>query len=254
MNTAQERRRSVYTVHLYREFSSECHINPHHADKEAAQQLAEIQELVAVSVRNLGYADSLQQMLLAEWNFRYWSLESVEVDGNCLAFVPPPLPQRYDQPPGPGWEWRGKDDRPGSPEGGWVKEGEGSLHWDPEGHSPLGPHWDWTDPSKNIWRREPDSPIWWPDQKNKPNRPQPDFPEGAKPPSEPTFVSPVVVMPGTAPGSGRPPQSPSGSGSSWGWPSWLTPRWALPTIMIIVTPPSFKMPEMGGWKPPGDNA
>jgi hypothetical protein len=53
-----------------------------------------------------------------------------------------------------GFEWRGKPgSKPGSKDGNWYnpKTGE-SLRPDLEHPKPIGPHWDYRDPSGNWWR------------------------------------------------------------------------------------------------------
>jgi len=68
----------------------------------------------------------------------------------------PELPTDPSQPPGEGWEWKGKGP-PGSPDGSWVHPEKGKLH--PHQDSPKhGPHWDWRDPDGNDWRIPPDGP------------------------------------------------------------------------------------------------
>ena len=59
------------------------------------------------------------------------------------------------QPPGEGWEWRGKGP-PGSKEGSWYKPGTGE-YWRPDPTSPKHrPHVDYRDPSGREWRIYPD--------------------------------------------------------------------------------------------------
>jgi len=60
------------------------------------------------------------------------------------------------QPPGDGFEWRGKPPV-GGPKGAWFnpKNGE-SLHPDLDHPQPVGPHWDYRDPAGDDWRIYPD--------------------------------------------------------------------------------------------------
>jgi RHS repeat-associated protein len=68
----------------------------------------------------------------------------------------PNPPSDPKQSPGKGWEWRGKG-APGSAEGSWYNPGTGeSLHPDLNHPDPIGPHWDYRDPSGNDWRIYPD--------------------------------------------------------------------------------------------------
>jgi RHS repeat-associated protein len=71
----------------------------------------------------------------------------------------PPIPRNPWQPPGPGWQWRGRGP-PGSNEGNWYnpKTGE-SLHPDQSHPPPLGPHWDYRAPDGQWWRIFPDGSI-----------------------------------------------------------------------------------------------
>jgi len=62
------------------------------------------------------------------------------------------------QPPGPGWEWRGKGD-PGSNEGSWISRDTGEkLHPDFD-HPGHGPHYDYTAPDGSRYRLYPDGRI-----------------------------------------------------------------------------------------------
>jgi RHS repeat-associated protein len=68
----------------------------------------------------------------------------------------PPPPSDPKRSPGPGWEWRGNGP-PGSSEGSWYNPSTGeSLHPDLNHPAPIGPHWDYRDPSGNDWRIFPD--------------------------------------------------------------------------------------------------
>jgi len=57
-----------------------------------------------------------------------------------------------------GYEWRGKTGaKPGSKDGNWYNPETGeSLRPDLNHPSPVGPHWDYRDPSGNWWRLFPD--------------------------------------------------------------------------------------------------
>lgn len=62
------------------------------------------------------------------------------------------------QPPGKDWVWRGKPgSRPGDKDGNWYnpKTGE-SLRPDLDHPPPVGPRWDYKDPSGSWWRIQPD--------------------------------------------------------------------------------------------------
>jgi RHS repeat-associated protein len=64
----------------------------------------------------------------------------------------PTPPANPSDPPGPGWEWRGSGP-PGSSEGSWYNPSTGeSLHPDLGHGDPIGPHWDYTDPTGKTWR------------------------------------------------------------------------------------------------------
>jgi hypothetical protein len=61
--------------------------------------------------------------------------------------------------PGADWEWRGKTD-PAGGKGNWTNPGTGeSLHPDLNHPPPIGPHWDWKDPSGENWRLFPDGRV-----------------------------------------------------------------------------------------------
>ena len=76
-------------------------------------------------------------------------------EGGETCPVPPPIPANPDEAPGEGWEWRGKGP-PGSKEGSWYNPETGeSLHPDLGHPPPVGPHWDWKDPSGQTWRIPP---------------------------------------------------------------------------------------------------
>jgi len=58
--------------------------------------------------------------------------------------------------PGKNWEWRGKG-AVGSSEGSWYNPiTNESLHPDLDHQNPIGPHWDYTDPTGKAWRCFPD--------------------------------------------------------------------------------------------------
>jgi RHS repeat-associated protein len=75
---------------------------------------------------------------------------------------PVPVPADPKDPPGPDWEWRGKGD-PGTDKGSWYNPGTGeSMHPDLKHPEPVGPHWDYTDPSGKQWRVDPGSGMMTP--------------------------------------------------------------------------------------------
>jgi hypothetical protein len=69
------------------------------------------------------------------------------------------IPKSYTDPPGPGWERRGKGPI-GSEEEAWYnpKTGE-SLHPNPFHPPPIPPHWDYIDPGGMKWRVFPDGQV-----------------------------------------------------------------------------------------------
>jgi hypothetical protein len=68
----------------------------------------------------------------------------------------PPVPSNPATPPGPGWVWKGNG-APGSKEGAWHNPSTGeSLHPDLTHPTPIGPHWDYRDPTGKDWRIFPD--------------------------------------------------------------------------------------------------
>jgi RHS repeat-associated protein len=68
----------------------------------------------------------------------------------------PPIPDKPDQCPGEGWEWRGKQPV-GGDKGAWHNPETGeSLHPDLDHPAPIGPHWDYTDRNGKGWRIFPD--------------------------------------------------------------------------------------------------
>lgn len=71
----------------------------------------------------------------------------------------PQVPKDPSQSPGEGWEWRGKEPV-GGDKGAWVdpKTGE-SLHPDLNHPEPIGPHWDYKDPSGKMWRLYPNGNL-----------------------------------------------------------------------------------------------
>ncbi len=72
--------------------------------------------------------------------------------------VPKP-PANPNNPPGPDWEWRGNES-PDSGRGSWYNpHTDESLHPDLNHGPPIGPHWDYIDPSGNRWRIFPDGRI-----------------------------------------------------------------------------------------------
>ena len=71
----------------------------------------------------------------------------------------PSIPNDPSQPPGPDWVWKG-DGAPGSSQGSWVDPNTGQTLYPDLNHlPPIGPHWDWTDPSGNQWRVPPGGGI-----------------------------------------------------------------------------------------------
>ena len=61
--------------------------------------------------------------------------------------------------PGEGYEWKGKLPE-GGDKGSWVNDKTGEQwHPDFDHEGEVGPHWDYTDPSKNRWRVFPDGRI-----------------------------------------------------------------------------------------------
>ena len=67
----------------------------------------------------------------------------------------PPIPADPTTPPASGWTWKGNGP-PGSGQGSWVDPTNGqSLYPDLLHPPPIGPHWDWTDPSGGKWRVPP---------------------------------------------------------------------------------------------------
>ncbi|HTA70438.1 MAG TPA: polymorphic toxin type 37 domain-containing protein [Bryobacteraceae bacterium] len=58
--------------------------------------------------------------------------------------------------PGTNWQWTGNGPV-GSSQGSWYNTITGeSLHPDLNHPGPIGPHWDYTDPTGQIWRCNPD--------------------------------------------------------------------------------------------------
>ncbi|HEY3919438.1 MAG TPA: phage portal protein [Stellaceae bacterium] len=74
--------------------------------------------------------------------------------------VRPPLPNYPTdptKPPGPGYEWRGTNPQPGSPEGSWYNENtKEALRPDIDHPDPEGPHWDYKAPDGTWYRWFPD--------------------------------------------------------------------------------------------------
>ncbi|HKR20365.1 MAG TPA: phage portal protein [Stellaceae bacterium] len=74
--------------------------------------------------------------------------------------LPPPLPEYPTdptKPPGPGFEWRGKNPTPGSREGSWYNE-QTNQQLRPDLDHPAGvePHWDYQAPDGKTYRWYPD--------------------------------------------------------------------------------------------------
>jgi hypothetical protein len=66
------------------------------------------------------------------------------------------LPKDPTHSPGRGWEWRGSG-MPESGKGSWYNPTTGeSLHPDLGHPLPVGPHWDYKDPTGEWWRIFPD--------------------------------------------------------------------------------------------------
>ena len=137
----------------------------------------------------------------SEWNLYAYcdSQPLTRLDPTGL-FSPPPIPAAPHLPPGPDWVWAG-DPPEGGSRGGWVGPSGESVHWDPTGHPPAGPHWDWNDPYGNKWRFDPAKGLWFPDKKNNPRKPQPEFPPGTL--AEPPKTVYIPIPPG------RPPTVPT---------------------------------------------
>ncbi|MBI1923434.1 hypothetical protein HYR99_04200 [Candidatus Poribacteria bacterium] len=68
----------------------------------------------------------------------------------------PKIPKTPTEPPGSGWEWRGKG-TPESGKGSWYnpKTGE-SLHPDLNHPNPIGPHYNYIASDGAQWRIFPD--------------------------------------------------------------------------------------------------
>jgi RHS repeat-associated protein len=82
--------------------------------------------------------------VVGQWIWETWFARENKASEGKVCPVPPADPSK---PPGEGWEWRGKGP-PGSKEGSWYNPGTGeSLHPDLTHPPPVGPHWDYKDPS-----------------------------------------------------------------------------------------------------------
>lgn len=95
------------------------------------------------------------------WNSIFGNDESAEgpAPGQC-PLTPPTVPNFEDptQPPGPGWEWKGRGEV-GSNEGSWVSPGgEEKLHPDLNHPEPYPPHYDWETPHGD-YRVYPDGEV-----------------------------------------------------------------------------------------------
>ncbi|MFM6928980.1 MAG: RHS repeat-associated core domain-containing protein [Bdellovibrio sp.] len=70
----------------------------------------------------------------------------------------PELPKSPSSSPGEGWEWRGRG-APGTDKGAWYNPAtKESLHPDLQHGEPIGPHWDYTNPS-GSYRIMPDGSV-----------------------------------------------------------------------------------------------
>ena len=253
--------RITYRVNLVALENSAYFFDPKFACIKSQEEKDLISGLAADALKTLGpnaalgYGDSVQHILQDQWTFSFWSLKSVEVDlrSNFAAFDPgPPPPFHVPGRIGPGF--------PGFPEWKWCPDNQDRRggKWrpviNPPGRSPPStdfhtpkpgeegvPHWDLNDGLGNH--------TYWDEQGKeiKQDVAKGDWKKDDAPP-EPTPFSPLPFMPGAAPGSHQSPQSPSGSGASGFWPAVL--RACFPTIMIIVTPPTFKLPSMNGYDGP----
>lgn len=88
-----------------------------------------------------------------DWLRPWMTSESAEEQD--VKQCPIPVPSDPKQPPGAGWEWRGKG-QPGSEEGAWYNPGTGeSMHPNLNHPVPIGPHWDYIDPTGKQWRVDP---------------------------------------------------------------------------------------------------
>jgi RHS repeat-associated protein len=68
------------------------------------------------------------------------------------------IPKDPKQKPHPDFEWRGPDDK-----GAWYNPKTGESLWPDMNHAnPIGPHWDYIDPSGRGWRALPDRGIMRP--------------------------------------------------------------------------------------------
>ncbi|GBC94037.1 hypothetical protein HRbin15_02542 [bacterium HR15] len=76
--------------------------------------------------------------------------------------APPEIGDWYwkpQNPPAPGWVWRGRGE-PGSSQGSWHNPDTGeSLHPDLGHGTPDGPHWDYIDPQGRKYRYYPDGRL-----------------------------------------------------------------------------------------------
>jgi len=104
-------------------------------------------------------------MRMGDYDWTDWSIPGLKAEANedttHTEQTPqaPPIPDNPTQSPGPDWQWRGNGSV-GSSEGSWYnpKTGE-SLHPDLNHPGPIGPHWDYKDPSKRTWRVYPDGRV-----------------------------------------------------------------------------------------------
>jgi Bacterial toxin 37 len=75
--------------------------------------------------------------------------------------IGPTIPTTPNTSPGPDWVWKGRPgSTPGDSDGNWVNTGTGETLRPDLGHpAPIGPHWDWKDPTGKWWRIYPDGRI-----------------------------------------------------------------------------------------------
>jgi hypothetical protein len=73
----------------------------------------------------------------------------------------PPWPGSDPTKAPPGTGWRGRlGSQPGSPDGNYHNPKTGESYRPDLNHPrPIGPHWDWKDPSGRWWRIFPDGTI-----------------------------------------------------------------------------------------------
>jgi RHS repeat-associated protein len=78
----------------------------------------------------------------------------------------PPYPKDIHEPPAEGWEWRGKNKKPGSKEGSWHNPDTGEVLYPNLDHPPgIDPHWDYRAPDGDWY-------WWFPNGKLVPKKPK----------------------------------------------------------------------------------